>query len=449
MIIKNSAEIGFTPLRRHAIEILDSGIEEVLPSRVIPSAVSYYSGHDMLAVNGRFYNPGKRIFVIGGGKASGKMSEAIETVLPESVLIDGLVIDKSADFNTNIIKVVAAGHPIPDSRGEQAVKEMLSLKEKYKIDEHDMVICLISGGGSALMTYPAEGITLDDIQSVTKKLLASGAEIGEINTVRKHLSRIKGGRLGQYFSPAKVITLIISDVIGNDLSTIASGPTYPDSTTYKDALSVLDKYNLADKVPLNVIELLRNGAEGNVPETPKRLDNCDNYIIADSRPALEAMKRKALQLGFKPFIISSRQKGETTAVAVNRASEILNGKYERYDALIIGGETTPVLPADSGIGGRNQQYTAVSMSILKNLPGEWLVAAMGTDGSDYMPDIAGAMADNNTAKNIAENSADIESYIRRYDSNTLFKNAGNSLIVSGYTGTNVCDIMLYLLNKQD
>jgi glycerate-2-kinase len=449
MIIKNGEEIGFTPLRRHAIEILDAGIEAVLPSHIIPSAVSYYPGHDMLTVSGRFYNPGRRIFVIGGGKASGRMAEAIETILPESILIDGLIIDKSSDFNTNIIRVVPAGHPIPDSRGEQAVKEMLSLKDRYKIDEYDTVICLLSGGGSALMTYPAEGVTLDDLQSVTKKLLASGAEISEINTVRKHLSRIKGGRLGQYFAPARVITLIISDVIGNDLSTIASGPTYPDSTTYKDALSVLDKYKLTEKLSSNVIELLRSGAQGKIPETPKQLDNCDNYIIADSMPALEAMKRKALKLGYNPYIITAEQKGETTAVAINRASEILNGKYEQYDALIIGGETTPVLPHDSGIGGRNQQYTAVSMSVLKNLQGEWLVAGMGTDGSDYMPDIAGAIADNNTLKSIAGKSIDIESYTLRYDSNTLFKEAGNSLIVSGYTGTNVCDIMLYLIKKQD
>ncbi len=447
MIIKNSTEIGFTPLRRHAIEILDSGVEAVLPSHIIPSAVSYYPGHGMLAVNGRFYYPGRRIFVIGGGKAGGRMAEAIEKILPESILIDGLIIDKSSDFNTKRIKVVSAGHPIPDSRGEQAVKEMLSLKDRYKIDEYDTVICLFSGGGSALMTYPAEGITLDDIRSVTKKLLASGAEIGEINTIRKHLSSIKGGRLGQYFAPARVITFIISDVIGNDLSTIASGPTYPDATTYEDAISILDKYNLTGKLPLNIIELLRNGAEGKLPETPKHLDNCENYIIADSKPALEAMKRKALQLGYKPFIITSQQKGETTAVAENRAFEILSGKYDEYNALIIGGETTPVLPQNSGIGGRNQQYTAVSMSILKNLPGEWLVAGMGTDGSDYMPDIAGAIVDNDTARTVQECSLDIESYICRYDSNTLLKSVGNSLIVTGDTGTNVGDIILYLFKK--
>ncbi len=448
MIIKNSAEIGFTPLRRHAIEILECGIGAVLPSHVLPSALSYYAGHGMLAVNGRFYNPGKRIFVIGGGKASGRMGEVIETILPESILIDGLVIDKSPDFNTRRIKVVSAGHPIPDSRGEQAVKEMLALKEEHKIDEYDTVICLLSGGASALMPYPAEGITLADKQCVTAKLLSCGAEIAEINTVRKHLSCIKGGWLGRFFAPARVITLIISDVIGNDLSTIASGPTYADFTTYQDALAVLDKYNLIDELPSNVIALLRNGAKGKLPETPKHLDNCDNFIIADSKPALQAMKQKAMELGFNPFIITSQQKGETTAVAVNRSFEILNGKYGEYDALIMGGETTPVLPQNCGIGGRNQQYVAASLSILSNLTGEWLIAGMGTDGSDYMPGIAGAMADNDIVQNIQKYSLDIGSYICRYDSNTLFESVGSSLIITGDTGTNVGDIMLHLFKKQ-
>jgi glycerate-2-kinase len=224
MIIKNVSEIGDTPLRLSAIAILEAGIEAVLPANVLAKAVTYFAGHNMLSVNGRFYNPGRRIFIIGGGKASGKMAEVIESILPESILIDGLVIDKSSTFNTQKIKVVSAGHPIPDSRGEQAVKEMLSLKNKYQINECDTVICLLSGGGSALMPYPAEGITLEDKQSVTDTLLSCGAEIAEINTVRKHLSAIKGGWLGRFFAPARVITLIISDVIGNDLSTIASGP---------------------------------------------------------------------------------------------------------------------------------------------------------------------------------------------------------------------------------
>ena len=447
MIIKNCSEIGSTPLRRYAAEILEAGIKAALPSNIIPKAFLYYPENRILAVNSGFYNLDKRVFAIGGGKASGRMAQAIEQILPESILTGGIVIDRSSDFDTKKIKVLTAGHPIPDSRGVRAVKEMLSLKEKCKIDEYDTVICLLSGGGSALMPYPAEGITLADKQSVTAKLLSCGAEIAEINTVRKHLSRVKGGQLGHYFAPAKVITLIISDVIGNDLSTIASGPTYPDKTTFNDALVILEKYDLIDKLPLNVITLLRNGEEGKNPETPKQLDNCDNYIIADNRLALEAIKQKAAELGFNPFVITFEQKGETTAVAVNRAFEVLNGKYGEYEALIIGGETTPVLPEKCGIGGRNQHYVAASISILQNLPGEWLVAAMGTDGSDYMPGIAGAIADNDTVQTIHERSLDIESYICHYDSNALLKSAGNSLIVTGDTGTNVGDIMLYLLKK--
>jgi glycerate-2-kinase len=448
MIIKNSAEIGSTPLRRNAVEILESGIAAVLPANVLTKAVNYFAGHHMLAVNGRFYNPGSRIFVIGGGKAGGRMAEVIETMLPESMLIAGLVIDKSSNFNTNKIKVYSAGHPIPDSRGEQAVKEMLALKEKHRIGENDTVICLLSGGGSALMPYPAEGITLDDKKAVTDALLSCGAEIVEINTVRKHLSRIKGGWLGRWFAPARIITLIISDVIGNDLSTIASGPTYPDATTFKDALAVIDRYGLAEKLPVKVMALLRSGAEGKILETPKHLDNCDNYIIADNKPALEEMKRKACELGFNPLVITAEQKGETSVIAVKRALEIANGNYYGYDALIIGGETTPKLPQNCGTGGRNQHYVAASLSVLKKLSGEWVIASVGTDGCDFMPGIAGAIADNNTLQSIRNGFSDIESYICRYDSNTLLKSTGNSLIITGDTGTNVGDIMLYLLKKQ-
>ena len=249
-------------------------------------------------VNGDIYPvSGGRIFVIGGGKASGLMAESLENLLGPENITDGVVTCKGNHFHTGKIKIVRAGHPIPDQRGTDGVRRMLHLKDQYAIGRDDLVLCLISGGGSALMPCPADGVSLKDKQRVTELLLACGAEINEINTVRKHLSTVKGGRLGHFYSPATVISLILSDVIGNDLSIIASGPTFPDASTFADAYNLLKKYNLLSKIPEAVTGLLEKGCRGLEAETPKALDNCHNYIIGDNTLALQAMAQKASETG--------------------------------------------------------------------------------------------------------------------------------------------------------
>ena len=447
MLIKNSSELGYTPLRRCALDIIETGIKAVLPSVVLPSAIAHKPYNGAITINERLHPIGKRVFVIGGGKASGAMAEAFENILPESIITDGIVICKDDAYNTRKIRVFPAGHPIPDNRGECAVKEILSLRDSYRIGEGDTVFCLLSGGGSALMPYPSEGITLSDKQLITDLLISSGAKINEINMVRKHLSRVKGGGLGHYFAPAQVITLIISDVIGNDLSTIASGPTHPDPTTFNDALNVLDRYHIIDQTPGNVIDHFQKGIAGKIPETSKYLYNCHNYIIADSSLALKAMRRKAGELGFIARIVTSQQNGETAGVARQIARDIINGQFDNYDALIFGGETTPILPEKHGTGGRNQHFVCVSMLELKDFGGEWVVTSLGTDGSDFIPDVAGAIVDNKSWQAARDLSIDVISYIKQYDSHALLKLIGGCLIVTGNTGTNVGDIMLYLLKK--
>jgi glycerate 2-kinase len=447
MIIKNRDELAFTPLRRLALDICEAGIGAVLPSVVLPAAVTYDTSRQALSINGQAHRITGRVFVVGGGKASGAMAETFEGLLPQSRITDGVVTCKGGTYRTRKIKVVAAGHPVPDVRGVRATADMLALKARYQIGAGDTVICLLSGGGSALLPAPAEGISLADKQLLTELLLASGAEIREINSIRKHLSRVKGGRLGQHFAPAQVIALIISDVTGNDLSVIASGPAYPDRTTFADALMVLEKYHLMGKAPSNVIAHLRSGAAGRIPETPDRLDNCHNYILADSRLALEAMRQKAGELGLAARIVTAAQKGETAAVARQRAREIIRGKYGGDDALILGGETTPVLPEDHGTGGRNQHFVGVSMLELKDFEGEWVVASLGTDGSDYLPDVAGAIADSTSWQTADESGLDVEAYLERYDSHTLLKSLGGCLVITGETGTNVGDVVLYILKR--
>ncbi len=446
MIIINKTALSTTKLKKQALDIIEAGIVRVLPPNIMKSAVHCDAASQALTVNGDAYclSTG-RIFVIGGGKASGLMAETLETIINPERIFAGAVNCKGGAYKTHKIKIIPAGHPIPDQRGISGVKEMLALKQRYSINENDLVLCLMSGGGSALMPYPIDGVSLEDKQNITELLLSSGAEIGEINTVRKHLSKIKGGQLGRFYSPATVVSLILSDVIGNDLAVIASGPTVPDPTTFSDAYGVLTKYDLLTRVPESVIDLLRNGCQGRMTETPKILTNCHNYIIGDNRLALEAMLRRANEVGFTPYIITAEQKGDTTSVAWSRAKEILNAKYTGYDAIFIGGETTPKLPAIAGKGGRNQHYAAASMLAMKQYPGEWVVASVGTDGSDFLPDVAGAVVDNSSLDIAKAREIDVESYLDRYDSNTLLDRIGNSLIITGDTGTNVGDIIVYLL----
>lgn len=447
MIIKNRDALSTTKLRKQALGIIEAGIDRVLPPNIMKSAVRYDAAGRALTINGDTYRLATgRVFVIGGGKASGLMAETLENIIHPENITAGVVNCKSGHYKTDKTRIIPAGHPIPDQRGISGVKEMLSLKERYSINKNDLVICLISGGGSALMPYPVDEVSLEDKQGITELLLSSGAEIAEINAVRKHLSRIKGGQLGRFYSPATVLSLILSDVIGNDLAVIASGPTFPDPSTFSDAYKVLERHHLLDRCPKSVADFLRKGCRGAIAETPKTLNNCYHYIIGDNRLALEAMSRRANEMGLTPYIVTAEQKGDTTAVARSRAKEILKTGYAGYDVILIGGETTPKLPASAGKGGRNQHYAAVSMLVMKEYPGEWVVASVGTDGSDFLPDVAGAVVDNHSLDNAKARGIEVKSYLDRYDSNTLLGKIGGSLVITGDTGTNVGDVTIYLLS---
>jgi len=451
MIIKNRQTLDTTELRGQAMDIVEAGIARVLPEAIMRSEVSFDPSTRVLTVAGQKYDASRgRIFIIGGGKASGLMAVEIEQIIGPDNIAAGIVSCKSDTDRqkAGLIKIIPAGHPVPDQRGVNAVREMLYLKEIYSMDENDLMVCLISGGGSALMPSPAEGITLEDKQHLTGLLLGSGADITEINTVRKHLSATKGGRMGEHYAPATVVSLILSDVIGNDLSVIASGPTFPDASTFSEAMEVLEKYGALTETPDSIKDILRRGVNGQEEETPKTLDNCHNHIIGDNTLALEAMAQKATELGFKPHIITAEQQGDTADAARMRAEEIMSGKYKKYNALIIGGETTPTLPADAGRGGRNQHYAAVSMQGLAGYSGDWVVASVGTDGSDFLPDTAGAIVDGSSLDTAGKKDLNVKLSIDGFDSNTLLAGIGDCLIETGDTGTNVGDVVLYLTGNR-
>jgi hydroxypyruvate reductase/glycerate 2-kinase len=446
LIIKNREELISSNLRARAVELIEAGITRVLPANLLRAAIKYNHERRSLRVMGESYDLSRgRIFVVGGGKASGLMAEELERIISPADITAGIVNCNSGNYETKKISVRQAGHPLPDEAGVHGVQDMLAMKARHSIGRGDLVICLVSGGGSALLPCPASGITLKSQQEITLLLLRCGANIKEINTVRKHLSLIKGGRLGAFYEPAKIVSLIISDVVGDDLNTIASGPTVPDPSTFSDAQDVLKKYGLTAKAPKNVVDFISRGLDGLEAETPKETCNCDNYVIGNNSMCLEAMAEKARDLGLRPNIVTAELSGDTTRMAFEKAEEIAGGNYKGFDVILLGGETTPTLPENSGKGGRNQHYVAVSMLAMKKQHPPWLVASVGTDGSDYLPEVAGAMVDDRSLPTAAAAKIDIDDYIARFDSYSLFSNMTRSLIITGSTGTNVSDVILYLL----
>jgi glycerate-2-kinase len=332
---------------------------------------------------------------------------------------------------------------------------MFALKRKYSIQENDLIICLISGGGSALMCYPAQGITLLDKQKITDLLIRTGADIKEINLVRKCLSEIKAGGLTRFFAPARIVGLIISDVVGNELDVIASGPSASCSLNFHSAYNVLKKYNLFSKSPKSVVRFLKDKSNDAAQSKKKIARDCDNYIIGDITTALEAMANYAKANGLKPIIIKKPMSGDTNNLARLMANKIIKGKYSGYNIIISGGETSLKLPkktgkpafvkATAGEGGRNQHYVAATMLAMEKYAGEWAFAAANSDGADYLKGIAGAIIDNNSFIVARDKKIDIASYLKKYNSYGLMKRMGNSLIITGDTGTNVGDIAVYAI----
>jgi glycerate-2-kinase len=446
MIIKNKKEMATTETRRLILDLLEVGIKRVLPNELIPGALCYSEKiNTVTIINKNYHLINGRIFLIGGGKASGLMAEAVEKIIGPANITAGIVNASKGDYQLSKINIIEAGHPLPDKKGEKGIKRILGLKEKYKINERDLVLCLISGGGSAMLPGPVKGVSLKEKQTTTELLIKSGAPIEDINAVRKHLSRVKGGKLAKHFAPARVVSLIISDVVSNNLDVIASGPTVPDPKTFKDAWYVLEKYQLLDKVPDSVRYYLERGQNNRAEETPKHLNNANNYIIGKNAMALEAMAYDARKNNFKPLMVTHKLTGEPKAAAKRITEEIKYGRYKEYDMLLFGGETTPRVPDNAGSGGRNQHLAAAMMLAMQQYQGEWLVASIGTDGQDYDTSVAGAIVDNFIYDRLHEKNLDVKEYLENFDTFNLFRKLGQSQIITGDTGTNVGDVMVILL----
>jgi len=399
--------------------------------------------------------PKGRTVVLGAGKAGGSMVQAVEALWPADAPLSGLVVTRYHHIPPRPagvpqrIELVEASHPVPDAAGEQAAQRILALTQGLTAD--DLVLCLISGGGSALLTLPADGLTLADKQRINKELLLSGAHIGEMNCVRKHLSRIKGGRLAAACAPARVVTLTISDVPGDDPSVIASGPTVPDATTCADALAILRRYGIS--VPPAVQQALEAGAL----ETPKPGDAAFNghevHMIATPQQSLEAAADVARSAGLDAYILSDEIEGESREVgkvhaALARAVARGNGAWKKPCVILSGGETTVTIRKQAegtprGRGGRAGEFCLGLAQALQGQPGVWALAA-DTDGIDGVEDNAGAFVAPDTLARAQAAGMKVDAYLDRNDAYGYFEPLGG-LVVTGPTHTNVNDFRAILV----
>lgn len=399
----------------------------------------------------------EHIIVVGAGKATARMAQAAEALLGERISAGLIVVKDGHRLPLTIIEQVEAAHPVPNEAGEAGTKRILEMVQAA--DAKTLVICLLSGGGSALLVAPAAGMTLRDKQQATALLLQAGASIDELNAVRKHLSAVKGGRLAQAAYPAQVVTLLLSDVIGDRLDVIASGPTAPDGSTFDDALAVIAKYGLREKMPARVMTHLERGAGGQIPETVKDGDRCldkiRNVIVGALSLALDAAQEKSRQLGLATKIIGAELQGEARAAArflaqAARAARAGLRAGERC-CLLCGGETT-VTVRGTGKGGRNQELALAFALEIEGLEGISLLSA-GTDGGDGPTDAAGAIVDGNTSVLARSLGLDPARYLDDNDSWSFFRQldalaGGQTHFITGPTGTNVMDMQVLLLGKR-
>jgi glycerate 2-kinase len=391
----------------------------------------------------------KHIYIIGAGKASADMGAAMEEILTAKITGGIINVKYGHTVPLNRIKLIEAAHPIPDDNGCTGAKKILQLAKLAEKD--DLIICLISGGGSALMPLPAPPLTLSDKQESIRILLACGATINEINALRKHMSLIKGGRLSETAWPATLVTLIVSDVVGNPLDVIASGPTVADATTFRDCMDIIDKYNIIDKLPMPVADYIQNGVNRHEPETPKPglniFDQTHNLIVASNIEALSAAKKSAALLGYNTLIISSMIEGDTRQAAhlhTAIAKEIrrTGNPIPPPACILSGGETTVVL-SGTGKGGRNQEFALTAAIDIKEEKSMVLLSG-GTDGTDGPTDAAGAIVDTSTIEKAKISGFDPAVFLKNNDSYHFFQKTGD-LLKTGPTGTNVMDLRIVLV----
>jgi len=425
--------------RALARECVDAGIEAAHPATVVRDAVTLDG--DVLRIADATFDLGDydAVLVVGGGNAASQVAAAVETVLAER--LDGGVVVTDDPAETARVEVLRGDHPVPNERGVDATRRLLERADG--VDEGTLVLAVVTGGASALLAAPADGISLADLRETTDALLASGATIHEMNAVRKHLSALKGGRLAASLAPARVATLVFSDVVGDDLAVIGSGPTVPDPSTYADALAVLEDYEI--DVPAAVRDRLERGAAGDVAETPKAGDpafaTVSTHVLANNRTAVDAAAAVAERSGYAPLVLSTRVRGEAreaakTHVAIAEEALASGDPIAPPCAVVSGGECTVTVRGD-GEGGPNLEF---ALSAALELGPEATLAAVDTDGIDGATAAAGAVVD---AETLSDRRAAVRA-LRENDALPVLEGC-DVLVETGPTGTNVNDLRVLLV----
>jgi glycerate 2-kinase len=438
-------------LRKQAQAIFRAAVHAADPVEAVLRHFQLKDG--VLNAAGRRYKLAQfdRVFVIGAGKASASMARAVERVLG-SRIAGGLVNVKYG--HTDKVKRVElneCGHPQPDVSGIEGAARIAEIAKNA--GERDLVVCVISGGGSALMPAPAAPVTLAEKQAITRLLLECGANIHEINAVRKHISSIKGGQLSRLAYPATVISLLLSDVIGDDLDVIASGPTAPDASTFARAREILRKYGIEDAAPASVRDRIERGIKGDIPETPKAgdpiFDRTQNVVVGSNLLAVTAAAQKARELGLKPMVLSTFIEGETRDVARMHAAIAkqvrLHGQPLKPPLCVITGGETTVTIRGKGKGGRNQEFALAAALDIAGLD-DVVILSGGTDGNDGPTDAAGAISDGQTVDRAAKLGLPAKEFLANNDAYHFFKPLGD-LLMTGPTNTNVMDVRLVLVGR--
>ncbi len=438
--------------RGQILAVLQAALTAVDPSAAVQRALQREG--DILTVGKRRYdlNAYRRVFVLGAGKAGAPMAQAVEAVLGDRIS-GGLVVVKTEHSGpTERVRIVEASHPTPDAAGVAAGQEILALAEQAGAD--DLVIALISGGGSALLVSPANGLTLADKQGLTASLLACGATINEMNCLRKHCSGVKGGQLARAVAPATLITLVLSDVIGSPLDVIASGPTVPDSSTWADGWALVEKYALAEKLPPAIVARLQAGLRGEIPDTPDADDpafaTSQTVMVADNFLAAQAAQRVAAALGYHALLLTTFLDGDAASAgrllaALAKEVRASGNPVPAPACLILGGETTVQLGSNPGKGGRNQELALAAALALQGHPGVTVVS-LATDGTDGPTESAGAMVDGETVARGAAVALSAADHLARHDAYPYLV-ATQDLLQTGPTQTNVNDLLFVFVEK--
>ncbi len=465
-LLLKSLEQNQLALREIGLQALEKSILAVKPKNLLQNAIKVEN--DVFYIEKDQYNLHQynKIYLIGGGKAVAEMALSLEEFFRniEDIEYEGIInilegTEKQYNFEKSKLNINYASHPIPNEGGLYGTKSMMEIVEKS--NKNDLIYCLISGGGSALLTLPKNGVSLEDLQEVNSLLLSSGATIHEINTIRKHLSDFKGGNLAKRIhelSGCTLITLIISDVVGDNLDSIASGPTVPDKTTFKDALEIINKYNLLGKIPSSVKKCLERGLSDPKLENPKPNDSCfsnvHNYLIGSVNSAVQEVRLFLLKNGFEVNYFSNNIVGEAKEYGkelfgvISKNVDILFNKNNIEKIALIGTGELTVTIKGNGTGGRNQEMLLSLLNNIKNITYDYkfLVIGANLDGIEGNSKAMGGLIDNFVLEQIISKNINLEQFLNKNDSNSFFKKVGTE-IISGPTGCNVNDLILILLSK--